>query len=71
MLGELIRNRNIFLKKKNILEADLKKTICELTDIENQIRKLCVHDWSCDYIDAKYGEGSIKIEYCEICELSK
>ena len=71
MLKKLLLERNNFLKKRHILNIHLTNITTKLKNTENQIRKLCQHEWVVDYIDHKYGEGSNIIEYCRICELSK
>ena len=71
MLNNLIIKRNKIIKKKNILQTEIKNINAELKQTENLIHKLCQHNWITDYIDKPYGEGSDIIIYCENCYLTK
>jgi hypothetical protein len=59
----IIENRNNFIIKLNYVNK--LKTICD----EN-IKKMCKHDFEEDYIDIT-PERSEKIIYCKICEYTK
>ena len=71
MLNNLIFKRDNIIKKKNLLEEELKNINKELKQTEKVINKLCNHNWITDFIDRPYGEGSLKIIYCEHCHLNK
>tara|TARA_Y100001958_G_C20995360_1_gene381306 strand:+ start:325 stop:543 length:219 start_codon:yes stop_codon:yes gene_type:complete len=71
MLNNLISKRDKIIKKKNIIEQELKRVNNELKQTEYIIRKTCNHCWVTDFIDKPYGEGSQRIVYCEVCFLNK
>jgi len=71
MLNNFIIKRDNIIKKKILLEEELKEVHIELKQAEQLINKLCKHNWITDFIDKPYGEGSVKIIYCEHCYLSK
>lgn len=71
MFNELIIKRDNIIKKKVLLEEELKVVNIELKQTEQHINKLCQHNWITDFIDKPYGEGSMKIIYCEHCYLNK
>ena len=71
MLNNLIIKRDDIIKKKILLEEELKNINKELKQTEKVINKLCNHSWITDFIDRPYGEGSLKIIYCEHCYLNK
>ena len=71
MLNNLIIKRDNIIKKKILLEEELKNVNKELKQTEQVINKLCNHNWVTDFIDRPYGEGSLKIIYCEHCYLNK
>jgi len=71
MLNNLIIKRDNIIKKKILLEEELKNINKELKQTEKVINKLCDHNWITDFIDRPYGEGSLKIIYCDHCYLNK
>ena len=71
MLNNFIIKRDNIIKKKILLEEQLTNINKELKQTEQVINKLCHHNWITDFIDKPYGEGSVKIIYCEHCYLNK
>lgn len=71
MLNNFVIKRDNIIKEKTLLKKQLTNINKELIQIEQVINKLCNHNWVTDFIDKPYGEGSVKIVYCDNCYLNK